>query len=218
MLAAVDVTRLVAAILVGLVAALIVRGLYVAFRNRKIDSDRRVRSWWLVPLAIWFASISLAQVQRDKSNNAAPTSAENRATARERCTTKVIENAKTATPAQRVSITYLGKDIPTAAANFCAKADRMRALAADGSILPSDAFTISTCADGVLGQFDRIPKEKRGFTRADFRIFAQRYCEEGVRRNYLEGARLPENQKRLVALQQSILRELIRSGKVHQLP
>lgn len=215
-----DITSSVAALLVGFFLALIVRGIYNAFKNRKIDSDhRRVWSWWLVPLTIFFTAMSiLGQAQRAEKDNAAPTTGASRAAARERCTTKVIETAKTAPADQRALLTGLGQDVNTVAANFCAKADRMGALAANGNILKSDAFSISTCTDGVLAQFNRIPKKQRAFTRPDFRIFAQRYCEEAVHRNYLEGARFVANRKRLVALQQKVLRELLRSGKIHQLP
>lgn len=214
-----DLASLVAAVFVGIVLALIARAIYTAFRNRKIDSDRRVWSWWLVPLSIFFIAASVAgQAQRDESESSAPTSAAESLTARERCTQKVIETAKTAPPEQRALLTDLGGDVGTVAAKFCAKADRMGALAANGNIVRSDAFSISTCTDGVLAQFDRIPRRQRAFTRHDFGIFARRYCEEAVQRDYLEGARFVANRKRLVTLQQEVLRELLRSGKIHQLP
>ncbi len=203
-----------AAIVFSLAIAAAIRGIYVKVRKRPFWSP------WLFVVAALLAFFSyVGQVGSEESatNNEAvarAAQAETSVSPHQRCVTKILQGVETAPPEQRARIPG---NIRSFAGRFCARADIEGVLATSGDLYQSDAFDAAICAEGAMTEFRRIPSAERAFTATDFRLFADRYCEQAVSRDLFQGARAGEHRKELDALQQEVLNDLLEEGKIRRI-
>jgi hypothetical protein len=204
----------------GLVWALAVRGGYVYVRRRRSPSHPFWSPWLFVIAAVCtlLAVIGIRQQENEATDEAAVA----RGVAEQgevvspiqRCITQALEDLEVASPEELSWIPGNHREFVT---DLCEKANREGVLASSGGIFKSDDFQAAICVDALLGEFDKVPSEERAFTRPDFRLFSERYCEEALSRDLLDRKQLETNRNKLAALSQKVLDELISSGEVRRL-
>jgi hypothetical protein len=205
-------------LIAGFFWAAVIRGIYVFVRRRR-NPSHPFWSPWLFVLAALCSLLAIAgqQAREGSETDAAAVSlgvvsteaAE--ITPVQRCVTKVLQDWNELPEAQQPPVpggirAYAGK--------FCGRASRDGVLGASGGVYPTDTFMAGICAEGVMGEFDRVPKDQRAFNRPDFRIFAKRFCAEAIDRGLIEGARSGKNRDALDALQDEVLSELLAEGTI----
>lgn len=207
----------------GLFWAAIARGIYVWFRRRR-DQPRPFMSPWFFVLAAVFAVFSLVG-QRAREENAT----DDRAVARnvvaagaevtptDRCVTKVLDQADEMTATQRAAIPA-GLSMEDYSRQFCAQAAASGALDSSGDVRATDELMQSTCADGMMKQFEVLPVADRRFSHPDFAKVADRYCAEAIRQGLVEGSRSGANNQELQVVLDNVVAELLESGEIQERP
>lgn len=118
--------------------------------------------------------------------------------------TKVVTELESAPPEQVANIPA-GVSIEGYARDFCEDAESKGALATNGDVRCDDELIRSACVQALMTNFDTVPVAERRFSTGDFRRFAERYCDEAIKRDLLEGARFGKNQRELEALREQVI-------------
>jgi len=135
-----------------------------------------------------------------------------------RCRAKALEELDDLIEAQREAVTEnAGGDVDAYAAHVCSLAESLGVLAPTGDVDMTDEFRSAACVDSVMTNFEGIPETERAFSRSDFEKFADRYCDEAIRRDLYEGARFGRKTAAIEALGDEVLSEMIESGEITEL-
>ena len=209
----------------GLFWAAVVRGVYVAVMRRR-DSDRSFISPWLFALAGVFALLTLVGQnarEQDATDERAVelgvVSTGEQVSPLDRCRTKALDQLDEMTQAQRAAVAanVADGDLDAYMTRSCSLAESLGALAPSGDIRPSDEFQKAGCVDSVITNFDAIAEEERAFSRSDFEKFADRYCDEAIRRDLVTGSRFGQRNAEIEALGQEVLTEMVESGEITEI-
>lgn len=212
------VSGIVLVALLSMAVAAVARRLYV-WRVR-----RPFLSPWLFAIAAFVAFVSVNGM-RANQNEGTDEEAVRRGVATEdqevspmqRCVTKALESLESATPEQR-AVLPAGLNFRSFSQRFCGDADRQGILAATGDLThESEEFQAAICAEGTMIGFRQIAPSEQAFSQADFRLFADTYCGAVIERNLHEEVPSAARQKKLEAVQQEVLNELIDSGQIKRL-
>ena len=148
--------------------ASIIRGLYVAVKQRRGNERVRFISPWLFVLAAILSVITFTgdRLREDDATNRSGVTQgiaqpRKEVTPKQRCITKALEQIRDATPTQRAAIPA-GTNVKAFVMRLCANAERRGDLSASGDIFASDSLLMPDCVDSVMLAFgrSRLPNER----------------------------------------------------------
>lgn len=200
----------------GLFWAAVIRGAYVAFSRRR-DRDRSFMSPWFFVLAgvcAIFTLVGTRAQDEEATNNLAVeqglVASADDASPVDRCIAKVLDQVDEMTDAQRANvISGSGGDLEGYSRRFCREADSQGALASNGDVRQTDELVKAACVDAVMTNFGTIPTDERRFSSEDFTKVADRYCDEAIRRDLIEGGRDGRHNAELEKIQVAVVDELL---------